>query len=618
MSTKTHHVTPTGDDGASGNESTPLRTIQAAADRARPGDTILVHAGVYRERINPPRGGDGEDSRIIYQAAPGERVEIAGSELARGWISIGDGVWELRLPSSYFGDFNPYAQPISGDWFDPKGREHHPGAVYLDGRRFDEAAESDQLLEAVHAGLWHSEVTDTETVIRATFGTLDPNEALVEINVRQTVFYPDRPGMNYLAVRGFVLRDAATPWAPPTAEQIGLLGTHWSKGWLIENNIVLNSACSGISLGKHGDRFDNTSEDTAEGYVATIERAFNAGWAFNTIGSHVVRGNVIAHCEQAGIVGSLGAIGSTIENNTIHDVHVRQLFGGAEMAGIKLHAAIDTTIRRNHIYRCCRGLWLDWMAQGTRVSSNLFHDNVLDEDLFLEVNHGPFVVDNNILLSPVSLRDMSEGGAYAHNLFGGRIVHSPEPRRATPYHPAHSTSIADIVTIAGGDNRFFNNVFVGRGRSAAPVERVARHGVQWKEGYGLHVYDDAEYPIRAAGNVYFAGAVPPAVEHDPLALDDHDPEIELVEQNRRVRLRLRPSPDMRAAATTPVTTELLGSTKVSRLPFETPEGDALRIDTDYTAASRDADKPGPGPIENPADAAIGVPADYAACVEPGD
>ena len=29
----------------------------------RPGDTITVHAGVYRERVNPPRGGTSEEIR---------------------------------------------------------------------------------------------------------------------------------------------------------------------------------------------------------------------------------------------------------------------------------------------------------------------------------------------------------------------------------------------------------------------------------------------------------------------------------------------------------------------------------------------------------------------------
>ena len=34
---------------------------------------------------------------------------------------------------------------------------------------------------------------------------------------------------------------AATPWAPPTADQPGLIGANWSKGWIIEDNIIHDS-----------------------------------------------------------------------------------------------------------------------------------------------------------------------------------------------------------------------------------------------------------------------------------------------------------------------------------------------------------------------------------------
>ncbi len=263
------------------------------------------------------------------------------------------------------------------------------------------------------------------------------------------------------------MRDAATPWAPPTAEQIGLIGTHWSKGWIIEDNEVSHSVCSGISLGKHGDEFDNTSANSAEGYVKTIERGLKRGWSKETIGGHIVRNNVVSHCEQAGIVGSLGPIFSLVTGNTIHDIHVRQLFGGAEMAGIKFHGAIDTEISRNHIYRTCQGLWLDWMAQGTRVTGNLFHDNAW-QDVFVEVDHGPFLFDDNFLLSRTSLLNMSEGGAYAHNLFAGRISLRPEPSRDTPFHRAHSTELAGLRNIAGGDDRFYTNIFA-ESYSARPL-----------------------------------------------------------------------------------------------------------------------------------------------------
>lgn len=146
-----------------------------------------------------------------------------------------------------------------------------------------------------------------------------------------------------------------------------MIGTHWSKGWVIEKNIVSHSICSGIALGKYGDQWDNTSANTAEGYVKTIERALQSGWSKQHIGHHVVRNNTVSYCEQAGIVGSLGPVFSVVTGNTIHDIALRQSFTGAEMAGIKFHAAIDVEISHNHIYRTFRGLWLDWMAQGTRV-----------------------------------------------------------------------------------------------------------------------------------------------------------------------------------------------------------------------------------------------------------
>lgn len=200
---------------------------------------------------------------------------------------------------------------------------------------------------------------DSKTTIWAQFKDADPNNEQVEINVRQSVFYPEKEGINFITVRGFKLEQAATPWAPPTAEQIGLIGTHWSVGWIIENNEISYSICSGIALGKYGDEYDNRAA-TLEGYIGTVKRVLEHGWSRETIGSHIVR--------------------------------------------------------NNHIHHCWRGIWLDWMAQGARITSNLLHDNRITQDIFMEVNHGPYLVDNNILLSPASVRDLSQGGAYVYNL----------------------------------------------------------------------------------------------------------------------------------------------------------------------------------------------------------
>ena len=82
-----YHVSRRGDDKQDGSVSRLLRTITAAAARAYPGDTITVHSGVYRERVAPPRGGTSNANRIVYQAAPGERVEISGAEPVNGWTT---------------------------------------------------------------------------------------------------------------------------------------------------------------------------------------------------------------------------------------------------------------------------------------------------------------------------------------------------------------------------------------------------------------------------------------------------------------------------------------------------------------------------------------------------
>jgi alpha-N-arabinofuranosidase len=603
-SAREYHVAVKGSDNDDGSAAKPFKTIAAAARVAQPGDVITVHEGTYRERVTPPRGGESHLRRIVYQAAPGEKAEIKGSEAVTNWVRVQDDAWKATLPNAFFGSFNPYSDLIHGDWFDPKGREHHTGAVYLNGDWLTEAAKLDEVL--VPAGttpLWFARVDGSNTTIWAQFKGVSPNEQVVEINVRRTVFYPEKPGVNFITVRGFTMRHAATPWAPPTAEQVGLIGTHWSQGWIIEKNVVSHSICSGIALGKYGDQWDNTSADTAEGYVKTIERALQNGWNKETIGHHIVRNNTISYCEQTGIVGSLGAIFSQITSNHIYNIWAKRQFTGAEMAGIKLHAAIDVLIKNNRLHNTGRALWMDWMAQGTRITGNLCYDNSSD-DLFVEVDHGPFLVDNNIFLSPVSVRDWSEGGAYVHNLMTGKISAQPELGRSTPYHQAHSTALAGLCNIKGGDDRFYNNILVGRGEPPAGSRQA--EGKEPKRGteFGLWVYDPREAPLQTGGNVYYHGARPYGNEANPLLLPDADPKARIVEEGDRVYLHLALGPAIQKAATTLVTTALLGKANIPDLAFENSDGSPLTVDVDYFGAKRNPVNPGPGPFANPGPAEL--------------
>lgn len=591
---KEYHVSKNGNNNNSGTYEAPLFTIQAAANLALPGDIITVHEGIYREHVSPPRGGSGDNNRIVYRAAENESVEIRGSELIRGWEKLAGNVWRVILPNNFFGEYNPYKDVIMGDWFNPLGRIHHTGEVYLNGKSLWESALLAYVInppkQEIRLGgppspsYWYAESDKENTFIYADFGEADPNREEVEINVRKTCFYPDSTGINYITVSGFIMKHAATQWAPPTAEQQGLIGTNWSKGWIIENNRISDSRCSGITLGKHGDEFDNTSENSAEGYVETIHRAVKRGWSKENIGSHIVRNNIISHCEQTGICGSLGGVFSVIENNVITDIWTKRQFTGAEMGGVKIHASIDMIIRNNRFENCGRGLWLDWMAQGTRVTGNIFLRNTTD-DIFVEVNHGPFLIDNNILLSKLSVRDWSEGGAYVHNLFAGNFEFKPQGR-FTPYHLPHSTELAGLLQTRCGDNRFYNNIFM--------------NGMHEKDFQitGIRAYSKTELPVFVDGNVYLNGVEPFPGEKNFLEAENHM-EIQISDDKTSAIMYLNIPESVKKVKTLPIHTENLGKALVPGQPFENPDGSPLQIDTDYFGQKRNRKKPVAGPFENP-------------------
>ena len=71
---------------------------------------------------------------------------LTGSDRFTSWSRLTDDVWELTIPSAYFGDFNPYAEVVHGDWFHGHGRQHRRGNVYLHGSWLPEAPTREALL----------------------------------------------------------------------------------------------------------------------------------------------------------------------------------------------------------------------------------------------------------------------------------------------------------------------------------------------------------------------------------------------------------------------------------------------------------------------------------------
>ena len=604
LNAKEYHVSVHGSDVNIGSEANPFKTIFQAVQYAYPGDIITVHEGTYREWINPIRGGESDEIRIVYRAAAGEQVEIKGSEIVTGWEKVKDGVWKVVIQNTLFKEYNPYQDSIYGDWFTDLGRIHHTGEVFLNGKSLFEKETLEKVLNPIpdtnimdtqgSTYTWYCESNEKNTTIWANFQQFNPNEELVEISARSTCIYPEKPGIDFITISGFHISQAATQWGAPTAEQIGMIATHWNKGWIIENNVISNSKCSGITLGKERSTGHNVwsadkSYDGSIHYIETTFKTLRHGWNKDNVGSHIVRNNTIFDCEQTGICGSMGAAFSTIENNHIYNIWTKRQFRGAEIGGIKFHAAIDAIIRKNRIHDCGRGLWLDWMTQGTRVSGNLFYNND-KEDLFLEVNHGPFVIDNNIFLSQNSLRNQSQGGAYVHNLFGGGIFMWAEPNRFTPYHLPHATAVAGLSTIYSGDDRYFNNLFIG------PGTRGNKKG-DYKPG--LESYSQAELPVFINNNVYYNEAKPFNDEKNNTVKLAYDPNLKLSIDGDQVYLHMTLDQSFFNHKGSIITTTLLGKAKIPNAKFENADGTSLQIDMDYFGTKRGGEHVAAGPFSKP-------------------
>lgn len=648
-----YYVNACAERDGNGSKERPFRHIDDAARLAVAGDEVIVAPGIYREKVTPRNTGR-EDARIVYRSEKPLGAVITGAEPLTGWIKEKGGVWVNRVKNSVFGSYNPYTEMICGDWyFAPTVR--HTGSIFLDDRMMYETVSLEECREGKadpcswdpegSTWKWYTEQNGDETVIYANFHKLNPNTHKVEIVVRRNCFMPDENGIGYITVSGFDINKGATTWAPPAAYQDGLIGPHWSRGWIIEDCEVWGSRCCGISLGKYYDEENNMYFYTKHVKSPTqmerdaVCRGQYHGWLKENIGSHIVRRCHIHHCEQTGIVGRMGAVFSTIEDCHIHHVCNSQQLGGAETAGIKLHAAIDVTIRRNHIHHCIMGVWLDWEAQGARISQNLLHDNqrpegiqpakgaMFSNDVFIEVGHGPTLIDNNVMLSRVGAAIPSEGLAFVHNLMLGSfvlvnsgvdsIVNNQREPRYTPYHIRHRTEVAGFMTILHGDDRIYNNIFIQqypitdleKMPTASDYEAVGTAPFDifptyesWISNFMMGQEPDMHHlgqfhfghlPVWVDGNAYFNGATVCRHEQHKLVVGERA-EAAVVEKDGKWYLETNVYEFLKDFRDGIITSDLLGKAFEPEQRFENPDGTGIVFDRDYFGDHRGTDAlPGP-------------------------
>jgi len=211
-----------------------------------------------------------------------------------------------------------------------------------------------------------------------------------------------------------------------------------------------------------------------------------------------------------------------------------------------------------------------------------------------------------------------------HNLVLGNMMHRQVLNRTTPYHFAHSTALMGTSFVYGGDDRYYQNIFVG----GADVHGQTDCVFNGTEAYDGHPDSYAEYidaikaafpqngipgdenlyiqvpqPVYIARNVYGNGAKHYDREKDfsvkdggwnirivtekPATAGENEPASEFIRRRRGfVYLEMDADDVILAQKTRIMTTAELGETRITEAFFENPDGSDITIDRDYLGALR--------------------------------
>ena len=459
---------PNASDENPGTPEAPFKTINAAAQVAKPGDTVQVHAGTYREHVMPARGG-ADDARIVYEAAPGETVVVKGSEEWNApWTAVEGRPGVFRSPidlKRFEGTRNPYGTTISIAARDnstaarpiAEGSLEKPwpmtlGQVFIDEKPAVQAASPAELESSPNA--WIVSADGRELLLHLPDQGKTPADVRIEWSVRSRIFAPYRRGLSFITVRGFHFRHCANQGPFP---QAGAVSSRTGRYWIFENNDIRHAKTIGLDIGSETWNVQELRDTADEDKKLLVQSA------------HIVRNNMISDNGLCGIAG-WNARGAVIYNNVVERNNrldfAKAKLGWEEWAGIKLHAT-DAIIAGNLIRdNEASGIWIDNDYHGARITGNVVLNNT-HSGIFLELGAGSVLIDNNVVAQTRSGGGFYPGnGIYSHDASGLRVVHN-----LLLGNEGYGVCMRNITdrkiwnrTSEASDNEIFNNVFADNGK----------------------------------------------------------------------------------------------------------------------------------------------------------
>ncbi|MCP4712754.1 MAG: hypothetical protein GY869_29350, partial [Planctomycetes bacterium] len=179
--------------------------------------------------------------------------------------------------------------------------------------------------------------------------------------------------------------------------------------------------------------------------------------------------------------------------------------------------------------------------------------------LKIEVNHGPIIIDNNILIGS-QIAQWGDAGVFIHNLLVNVTFHYKNDSRQVPYYQPHSTVEAGRAITPNHYDKFINNIFIGNGLDG--VSGTATGTVM-------------DY------NVFLGGAQKNSVQDGASIVDAANPNFQLTEDSDSVVIDFELPASLFSATYDMITYDLIGEFPVPQLMMENPDGSYLNITSDY-------------------------------------
>ncbi len=465
---------PQCSDSNPGTADLPLQTINTAAKIVKPTEKVVICSGIYRESFRPVNSGSGPEGMISYEAAPGERVVVKGSNIfSVKWkqkmvltdelpddsniFTWSRKIWYCEIPDSFFDpQYNPFKlknveaiehedMPWARQIKDKAPLKLTRGLIFQNGKRLTPLANNDDL-RLVEGSFFIDH--DTNILYMHPYDNKDPNTDLFEVGTKENIVKPMQIGLSYIKIQGLCFEHCANSLVRTGSGAVTALGGHH---WIIENNTIRQNNGSGLEFGYFA--FEEKSPDPLNIQPRTDENP----------GGMIIRGNEVYQCGTAGMRSFIVHEGFVIGNH-IHHCGWQDAENHWECGGIKILLARHTLVKNNviHDIQGANGLWLDFDNKKSRATGNIIYNiQTIQGGIYVEASIEENLVDNNIIFNidgnGIYLNDSKNQHVY-HNLVAnvtGHVVHGMK---------ASDRSIDGVFFTSEG-NSVKNNIFVNGGKS---------------------------------------------------------------------------------------------------------------------------------------------------------